>query len=247
MLNVTRTNPAVGVMELGSGHQFGELNFRAYVAGGMSDAPGGGALDEPKVEMYDSRCDTWKVIGSMPVEFAVRLTVWTPNESVYSNGVLYWMTSARAYSVMGFEIATNNWRELSVPVADRLEFAALVQRNGKLTLLGGKCGGDACIWELGEGDVWCVIEKVPFELGMRFLGGKGCWDGTKCVGNNGIVCLYKDLGSGMLVWREVADKGRWEWFWIDGCCSIRGQQLQNFQIKGLLLHPNLAHSSLPDV
>ncbi|XP_027122969.2 F-box protein At5g49610-like [Coffea arabica] len=243
-LNVTRINPAVGVIELDPGHQFGELNFRAYVAGGMSEAPGGGALYEPKVEMYDSRCDTWKVIGSMPVEFAVRLTVWTPSESVYSNGILYWMTSARAYSVMGFEIATNSWRELSVPVADRLEFAALVQRNGKLTLLGGKCGGDACIWELGEGDVWRMIEKVPFELGMRFLGGKGCWDSTKCVGNNGIVCLYKDLGSGMLVWREVVDEGRWEWFWIDGCCSIRGQQLQNFQIKGLLLHPNLAHSSL---
>lgn len=241
MLSVPRTNPAVGAMELLIPGQF---HFRVYVVGGMSDASSGGASYEPTMEMYDSRSDTWVIIGPVPVEYAVRLTVWTPNESVYCNGVLYWMTSARAYSVMGFEVDTSKWRELSVPIADRLEFAALVQRNGTLTLLGGKCGGDAYVWELGEGDVWCMIEKVPFELGMRFLGGKGCWDNTKCVGTDGIVCLYKHLGSGMIVWREVINNGKWEWFWIDGCCSIRGQQLQNFQIKGLLIHPNLAHSSL---
>lgn len=204
----------------------------------MSKATRGGATYEPTLEMYDSRHDRWKIVGPMPVEYAVRLTVWTPNESVFTDGVLYWMTSARAYSVMGFEINTNTWRELSVPMADRLDFAALMRRNGKLTLVGG--GGDAaCVWELGEGDNWGMVEKVPFELGKRFLGGKGSWANTKCVGRDGVVCLYKDLGSGMVVWREVTEKGRWEWSWVEGCCSIRGKQVQNFPIKGLLLHPNL--------
>ncbi|CAI9114018.1 OLC1v1037489C1 [Oldenlandia corymbosa var. corymbosa] len=247
-LNVARTNPAVGTIdELPSisipGSQF---QYRVYVVGGMSDAPSGGATYEPTIEMYDSRTDSWAIIGSVPIEYAVRLTVWTPNESVFCNGTLYWMTSARAYSVMGFEIATGKWKELSVPLADRLEFAALVRRNGKLTVLGGKCGGDAYVWELGEGEVWGVVEKVPFELGMKFLGGKGCWDNTRCVGNDGMVCLYKDLGSGMLGWREVDNGGgRWDWFWIDGgCFTIRGHQLQNLQIKGLLLYPNLSRSGL---
>ncbi|KAM7483664.1 hypothetical protein LguiB_008247 [Lonicera macranthoides] len=242
MLNIARTNPAVGLIELDPTHQVASPNFRVYVAGGMSEASRGGATYEPTLEMYDSKSDTWTIIGSMPVEFSVRLTVWTPNESVYSNGVLYWMTSARAYSVMGFEIGTNNWRELNVPMADRLEFAAIVPRNGKLTLVGGTVNGDACIWELGEGERWDIIEKVPFELRVRFLKGKGNWGSTKCVGIDGIMCLYRDIGSGMLVWREVVDKGRWEWFWIEGCSSVKGKQLQNFPIKGLLLHPNLGSS-----
>lgn len=245
-LNVRRKNPAVGV-EWKSTSNF---KFKIYVAGGMSDTAsagaGAGASYEPTVEMYDSGCDKWEIIGSMQMEFAVRLTVWTPNESVCSNGVLYWMTSARVYSVVGFEIGTREWRELSVPMAHRLEFAALVPRNGKLNLIGGKCGGNGCIWELGENDGWSMIERVPHELGMRFLGGKGCWDGTKCVGTEGVVCLYRDLASGMLIWKEEADKNKCEWNWIEGCCSIGGKQLQNAQISGLLLHPNLALSPLSD-
>ncbi|KAK2974377.1 hypothetical protein RJ640_021233 [Escallonia rubra] len=240
-LQNARTNPAVGVVEYGP-----FFSFRIYVAGGMSEAPRGGASYETTVEMYDSRSDAWKIIGSMPVEFAVRLTVWTPNESVCANGVLYWMTSARAYSIMGFEIGTNKWRELGVPMGDRLEFAALVPRNKKLTLVGGTSGGEAFIWELSEGHNWCVIEKVPCEL-ATLLGGKGSWGSTKCVGIDGAVCLYRDLGTGMVVWREVVEKGRWEWFWVKGCCSMRGKEVENFPIKGLLLHPNLAPSFLLSV
>ncbi|KAK9282243.1 hypothetical protein L1049_005157 [Liquidambar formosana] len=243
MLNITRTNPAVGTVVLDQA-QLGPFPFfRVYVAGGMSEVPRGGASYEPTVEMYDSRRDKWELIGSMPMEFAVRLTVWTPNESVYSNGILYWMTSARAYSVMGFDIGTNTWRELNVPMADRLEFATLVRHNGKLTLVGGTCGGGACVWELDVEDNWGMVEKVPLELGMRFLGGKESWGSTKCVGGDGVVCLYRDLGSGMVFWREVVDKkGRWEWYWVEGCCFIRGKQVQNLPIKGVLLHPNLAPS-----
>ncbi|KAE9467814.1 hypothetical protein C3L33_00320, partial [Rhododendron williamsianum] len=219
-------------------------SIQGYVAGGMSEAPRGSSSYETTLEMYDSRMDAWRIIGPMPVEFAVRLTVWTPNESVHSNGIIYWMTSARAYSVMGFEIGTNTWRELSVPMADRLEFATLVWRNEKLTLVGGTCVEDAFVWELSGDDTWSLIGKVPAELGRRFLGGKVGWGSTKCVGIDGAVCLYKDLGSGMVVWREDVEKGRWEWIWVDGCCSMRGKQVQNFPIKGVVLHPNLGTSCL---
>ena len=217
-----------------------------YVAGGMSEAPSGGAAYEPTLEMYDSRHGGWKIMGRMPVEFAVRLTVWSPNESVYSDGVLYWITSARAYTVLGLDILSNRWRELSVPMAARLEFAALVWRNGRPTLVGGTSNDGACIWELGDGDRWGLIEKIPIELVVRLIGVRGSWESIKCAGNDGAVWLYRDLASGMVVWREVVGgKGRWEWVWVEGCCSIMGNQVQNIPIKGLLLHPNLASSVFP--
>ncbi|GKG04711.1 hypothetical protein Tco_0315098 [Tanacetum coccineum] len=41
----------------------------------MSEAASGGAaLYEPTLEMFDSKSNKWTVMGSMPVEFAVRLT-----------------------------------------------------------------------------------------------------------------------------------------------------------------------------
>ncbi|KAB1218661.1 Protein UNUSUAL FLORAL ORGANS [Morella rubra] len=240
VLNITRTNPAVGVLVLDSGQDVPFPCFSVYVAGGMCDAPHGGARYEPTFEIYDSRHDRWQIVGSMPVEFAVRLTVWTPNESVYSKGVLYWITSARAYTVMSFEIGTNTWRELNVPMADRLEFATLVRRNGVLTLVGGTCGEDTSIWELGEGDNWGLVEKMPVEFEMRFCGGKRSWGSTRCVGSDGAIYLYRELGSGMAVWKEVVDKGKWEWFWIEGCCSIGGKLVQSFPMKGVLLQPSLA-------
>lgn len=245
MLNIRRTNPAVGVVHLStlsfSRNSF--LNSRVYVAGGMSEASRGGATYEPTLEMYDPQLDMWRIMGSMPMEFAVRLTVWTPKESVYCDGVLYWMTSARAYSLMGYEIGSNRWRELSVPMADELEFAVLVSRNGSLTLVGGgACALGVCIWELGDGDVWVLVEKVPSELEMRFLGERGSWGSTKCVGSDGAIYLYRDLWSGMVVWREVGDGNKWAWFWVEGCFSIRGKKVRNLQIKGVLIHPNLVSS-----
>lgn len=210
-----------------------------YVAGGMSESSkAGGATYEPTVEMYDSQCDTWKIIGTMPVEFAVRLTVWSPNEGVYSNGVLYWMTSARAYSIMGFEVNTNKWKELSVPMGDTLEFASLIPRNGKLTLVGG--GKDAWIWELRVDD-WCLVETMSKETKTRFLGEKGSWGRTKCVGVEGGMCLYREIGLDMLVWRKSEDeRSKWEWCWIKGCSSIKEKQVPKFSIKGLLIYPNLS-------
>lgn len=239
--NIIRTNPAVGFVIQNTSQDSQIPDFKVYVAGGMSMAPQGGTTYESKLEMYDSRNDSWQIVGSLPVEFAVRLTVWTHNESVYSNGTLYWITSARAFSVMGFDVDSNNCRELQVPMADRLEFAALTSRNGRLTIVGGVCGEDACVWECRDGDMWVLVEKVPNELGRKLVGGSnGSWINTKCAWNNEVMCLYKELGNGMVVRRERKEKNKWEWVWIDGCSSIRGKRVHNLPIKGLLLQPSLA-------
>uniref|UniRef100_A0A6N2MU63 F-box domain-containing protein n=1 Tax=Salix viminalis TaxID=40686 RepID=A0A6N2MU63_SALVM len=228
-LAVARTNPAVGVVILGPAQHSPFLHFRVYVAGGMSAAPRGAATYVPTVEVYDSEDDAWRIAGPMPVEFAVRLTVWTPNESVYSEGVLYWMTSARAYSIMGFEIKSNKWQELSVPMADKLEFAALAQLDGRLALVGGRSGGgDACVWELDERHVWSLKEKMPAELGRRILGGRASWAATKCARGDGALCLYRDLGSGMAVWRA----------------SRRGRATGMVLGRGVLLHKRQTSAEL---
>ncbi|GJZ95499.1 unusual floral organs-like protein [Tanacetum coccineum] len=148
-LQKSRTNPVVGVREDLTNH------FKLYVAGGMSEAANGGAASyEPTLEVFNSKSNKWTVMGSMQVEFAVRLTIWTPNESVYANGVLYWMTSARAYSIIGYEMDRDKWKELGVPMGDTLEFATLVPCDGKVAVVGGTHDGNVLVWELGDGDEW---------------------------------------------------------------------------------------------
>lgn len=238
-LHAARTKPAVGVTTSDSSNSSHDdvlfPPFRVYVAGGMSEAAHGGATYETKVEMYDSRADTWRIVGSTPVELAVRLTVWTPNENVCIGETLYWVTSARAYSVVGYDVGRNGWREMAAPMAEKLEFACLVKRNGALGLVGGACGGGGCIWRLSEREKWCLVDEVPVELGLRLLGGKSVWESVKCVGNEDCVCLYRDLGSGMVVCRRVGDMDKWEWVWD----NLKGKKLANSAIRGALLHPTL--------
>ncbi|KAL5072519.1 hypothetical protein RYX36_011503 [Vicia faba] len=259
-LNVSRTNPACGIVTIK------EINdvwcfprFRIYVAGGMSEAKHGGAAYETTVEMYDSCVDTWEIVGSVAVEFSVRLTVWTPNENVCversrtrtgtrtrTATTLYWITSARAYSVMGFDVGNNCWREFGVPHADKLEFATLVRWNGGLGLVGGTCGGSVCVWEMSEEDnKWCLVDEMPVELGLRLLCGKRNWEGVKCVSDDDAICLYRELGCGMVMCRKVVGvMGRWEWVWVDGCGNIKGKKVLNCSIRGVLVNPSLACSTI---
>ncbi|KAJ0971242.1 hypothetical protein J5N97_019201 [Dioscorea zingiberensis] len=231
-LTKPRSNPAVGLIPSED-----SSSFRVFVAGGTS----GACCDEPTLEVYDSRDRDWRSAGAMPVEFAVRLTVWTPNESVHAGGTIYWMTSARAYSVVGFDVERGSWREVRAPMADRLEWAALVQTRdaGRIGLVGGACEGEACVWELTDGDEWALVGEVPAELGRRFWNRKGSWGATRCVGSDKALYLFRDLGSEVLVWRE--GKRGWEWVLVQGCCGD-GEALipkHNIPIRAVLLPPVL--------
>ncbi|KAI3863553.1 hypothetical protein MKX03_019953 [Papaver bracteatum] len=224
-LIASRINPAVGVIVMDSSEN---TRFQIFVAGGMS----GNNSYEPTLEMYDSNIGIWQSLASMPIEFAVRITIWTPNESAFWKGILYWITSARVYKVMSYELASKTCKELNVPMANQLEFASLVCRKGLLLLVGGACKGDAWIWELGVEDKWVLVERVPRLLGKKFWGSKRSWSKTKCVGSEEAVYLYREFGSQMLVWRESSERGRWEWFWIEGCGFIKGEKVLKFPIKG---------------
>ncbi|KAI3671536.1 hypothetical protein L1987_87274 [Smallanthus sonchifolius] len=83
-------------------------------------------------------------------------------------------TSARAYSIMGFEIGSNKWMELGVPKGDT-EISALVIWGGKLTVVGGVHDGNVVVWELGEGGELVMIERMATELGNRFTEYQVCY------------------------------------------------------------------------
>jgi hypothetical protein len=85
---------------------------------------------------------------------------------------------------------------------------------------------------------------MPIELGLRLLCGKRNWEGVKCVSDDGAICLYRELGYGMVIWRKVGEMGRWEWDWVDGYGNIKGKKVLNCPIRGILVHPTLASSSI---
>lgn len=131
-----------------------------------------------------------------------------------------------------------------MPEAHRLECAALVVRprwaTGRVALVGGVPGGPARVWELGTDDRWMLVEVVPEDLGRRFLGAHNSWSSTKCTcSEDGGIYLYRELGSGMLVWAEnPVRSNEWRWDWVEGL----GED-NKFRFRGILLHPSLARLS----
>ncbi|KAF3335275.1 F-box only protein 6-like protein [Carex littledalei] len=229
----SRSNPAIGVI---TGNDNGNASLFYYiiiVAGGAS-----GSSYKSTLEMYDSRRggDGWRLVGPMPIEFSVRLTVWTPNESVHTDDrFLYWMTSARAYSVVRLNLACWVWSEVKLPMADRLTWAAIFKRkNGRLGLMGGSTETIGQVWELDmtTGNEWGNVSKVPLDLERQF--GQG---GIKCAGVGDAVYLYRDLGSDMLVWSEI--EGRQGWNLVEGRSNL-GISVPFF--KAASIHPSLSRS-----
>ncbi|GKA36150.1 F-box/kelch-repeat protein-like protein [Tanacetum coccineum] len=132
----SRTNLAVGVRMFFTNH------FKLYVAGGMSEAANGGAASyEPKLEVFNSKSNKWTVMGSMPVEFAVRLT----QQASYPTVSCFSLTGFLVVCIMGYEMDRDKWKELGVPMGYTLEFATLVPCDGKVAVVGGTHDGNVLV------------------------------------------------------------------------------------------------------
>ncbi|KAK1259367.1 F-box protein [Acorus gramineus] len=235
----SRRNPAFAVV-MGA-----DEKLEVYVAGGTPEPNSprmGQVLIEPTVEMYSQRAGGWRVIGSIPGHFATLLTVWTFGEGVHVGGTVYWVTSARAYTVVAYEIGPRAWREVKVPETERLLWAGLFCRAGGLGLAGGTSEGGLSVWELGAGDEWSMIDAAPPEMmgGFRSVNRGGDGD-IRCAatrgGGGGVdLYMYSSLGCGIIVRRELPDKKSGEWFLIDGvkmCPKV-------LPMKGVLIHPSMS-------
>ncbi|GLJ43883.1 hypothetical protein SUGI_0914740 [Cryptomeria japonica] len=211
--------------------------FQIIVAGGRSQDANG---YEPSIEMYDSLADSWNVVGEVPCEYAVRLALWTPNDTVYCNGTIYCLTSARPYSIIAFNSVTGVWSEVMVPRGPHLLCSFLVQRRDKLTLVGGVGSPRDCkclkVWELDE-DGWLEIESMPGEFFNSFLGGKTDFD-YKFAGNGDFLYFFKDSQSQMLVCELSSQNHKTSWRWIPGCSSV-GSQFSKCSIRGMFIQPRL--------
>nr|GEW67204.1 hypothetical protein [Tanacetum cinerariifolium] len=98
-------------------------------------------------------------------------------------------SKSNKWTVMGPMPVEDKWKELG----DTLKFATLIPHDGKVAVVGGTHDGNVLVWELGAGDEWILIERMPLELAKRFAGSS-----TKCAGIEGEVCLYKDIASRMV-------------------------------------------------
>ncbi|KAH9297285.1 hypothetical protein KI387_028967, partial [Taxus chinensis] len=55
--------------------------------------------------------DSWDVIVEVPYEYVVRLALWTPNDTVYCNGIMYCLTFPMPYNIISFCFVNAVWSE----------------------------------------------------------------------------------------------------------------------------------------
>ncbi|GKC77118.1 unusual floral organs-like protein, partial [Tanacetum coccineum] len=88
-----------------------------------------------------------------------------------TRGVPIWLSVCNPFTgQFGHLPHLDKWKELGVPMGDTLEFATLVLCDGKVAVVGGTHDGNVLVWELGDGDEWILIERMPLELAKRFAG-----------------------------------------------------------------------------
>lgn len=234
-----RLNSLVGVFE-----DRGSRSFKVVVAGGTSEC---GGDYECTTEVYDSVTNSWCVTGAVPREYTVRITVWT-SKTVFCTGVLYCLTSARPYNIMAYDMKKGVWEEVRIPQPEILFCSFLIQRRGRLLLVGGAGCQRICqrvhIWELENGghnwqtdpekQKWVEIEQMPGHHFQRFFKGKADFD-LKCAGSGDMLYFFKDSHSEMLLCDFSQSPTTWRWL---PNCPLSARFLK-FSVRGLFVEPRL--------
>eukprot|EP00250_Pteridium_aquilinum_P009659 c18836_g1_i1 orf=137-1357(-) len=235
-----RLNSLVGVFEDSI-----TRSFKVVAAGGTSEC---GGDYECTTEVYDSTTNLWCVTGTVPREYTVKITVWT-SKTVFCMGVLYCLTSARPYNIMAYDMKKGVWEEVKIPQPQELFCSFLIQRRGRLLLVGGarceKAGQSVHIWELQNDGVmlgyndsvtqcWVEIARIPTHHYPRLCKGKAEID-LKCAGSGDLLYFFKDSHSEMLLCD--LSKSPTTWSWLPNC-PLSAQFLK-FSVKGLLVEPRL--------
>lgn len=234
-----RLNALVGVIEDQT-----TRSFKVVVAGGTSEC---GRDYECTTEVYDSVTDSWHLTGTVPREYTVKITVWT-SKTVVCNDVLYCLTSARPYNIMAYDMKKGIWEEVRIPQPEILFCSFLIQRKGRLVLIGGVGSEGICqrvrIWELEneglnwqtepEKQKWVEIERMPGKHFRRFFKEKHDFD-IKCAGNGNLLYFFKDSHSEMLLCDFSQTPIAWRWL---PTCPL-STRFFKFSVRGLLIEPRL--------
>lgn len=234
-----RLNSLVGVIE-----DKPSRSFKVVVAGGTSECGGDYVCT---TEVYDSLTDCWRVTGTVPREYTVKITVWT-SKTVFCNNVLFCLTSARPFNMMAYDMNKKTWEEVRIPQPEKLHCSFLIQRRGRLVLVGGVGSERVCqrvhIWELENGghnwqtephkQRWVEIERMPSDCFQRFFKGKTNFD-LKCAGSGDLLYFFKDSHSEMLQCDFSQNPTTWRWLPESPLSS----RCVKFSVRGFFVEPRL--------
>ncbi|XP_058069853.1 F-box/kelch-repeat protein At5g43190-like [Magnolia sinica] len=165
--------------------------------------------------VYDSEADRWtRFNGFNPI-----LSESSHHEGVAHSGSLYF-TTQDPFSIVGFELATGRWDQLSAHLPPGLTFIRLASSSDRRLFLVGGVGQDGIsrnlkVWELGGGGMhWDEIATLPELMCRKF--GSVCYHNYErvyCLWHDGMICICCYTWAEILVYKV----GRRTWHWLPKC------------------------------
>ncbi|GAB2293193.1 hypothetical protein Dimus_027399 [Dionaea muscipula] len=200
----------------------------------------------------------WGTSSALP-----RLCSLESGHMTHHNGRFYCM-SYSPFSVLTYDISSNNWWKLQAPMRRFLRSPSLVELEGKLMLVAAveksklNVPRSLRVWCLQAcGTAWVEVERMPQQLYSHFAeveGGRG----FDCIGHGEFVLIMVRGGGGggggggpaggMNQLGVVFDMRRKRWMWMPPCPFVHEMQMQGFGFEPRLATPVTAlldHLALP--
>nr|ACA61781.1 DOUBLE TOP [Petunia x hybrida] len=161
----------------------------------------------------------WGTTSTLP-----RLCSFESGKMVHVEGRFYCMNFS-PFSVLCYDIGTNNWSKIQAPMRRFLRSPSLVEsNNGKLVLVAAveksklNVPRSLRLWSLQEcGTMWVEIERMPQQLYVQFAEVEN-GQGFNCVGHGEfVVILIKNSDKALLF-----DFVKKRWVWIPPCPFVVG-------------------------
>ncbi|XP_009619100.1 protein UNUSUAL FLORAL ORGANS-like [Nicotiana tabacum] len=163
----------------------------------------------------------WGTTSSLP-----RLCSFESGKMVHVEGRFYCMNFS-PFSVLSYDVATNNWCKIQAPMRRFLRSPCLVEGNGRLVLVAAveksklNVPRSLRLWALQDcGTMWVEIERMPQQLYVQFAEVEN-GQGFNCVGHGQfVVIIIKNSDKALLF-----DFCKKRWLWIPPCPFVGNNNL----------------------
>ncbi|KAG5623037.1 hypothetical protein H5410_008255 [Solanum commersonii] len=156
----------------------------------------------------------WGTTSSLP-----RLCSFESGKMVHVQGRFYCMNFS-PFSVLSYDIGTNNWCKIQAPMRRFLRSPSLVEGNGKVVLVAAveksklNVPRSLRLWALQDcGTMWLEIERMPQQLYVQFAEAEN-GQGFNCVGHGEYVVIMIKNNSDKALLFDFCKK---RWIWIPPC------------------------------
>jgi len=162
----------------------------------------------------------WATTSSLP-----RLCSMESGQMAHCQGRFYCMNHS-PFSVLAYDIASNNWWKIQAPMRRFLRSPTLVETQGRVLLVAAveksklNVPRSLRLWALQPcGTQWVEIERMPQQLYAQF-GEVEVGRGFHCVGHGEfIVIMIKGVNKGLMF-----DIERKRWVWMPCCPNDQGEE-----------------------